>query len=73
MKCSHGAAIGRLDDDALFYLRQRGIGLAEARTLMTQGFGMEITETIEDEALASAVQTVARERIEQAIGAGESS
>ncbi len=40
---------------------------------MTQGFGMEITETIEDEALASAVQTVARERIERAIGAGESS
>ncbi len=73
VKCSHGAAIGRLDDDALFYLRQRGIGAAEARILMTQGFGMEITETIEDEALASAVQTVARERIERAIGAGESS
>lgn len=36
--CSHGAAIGDLDADALFYLRSRGIPLAQARALLTEAF-----------------------------------
>ncbi|MGE3623508.1 MAG: Fe-S cluster assembly protein SufD [Bdellovibrionales bacterium] len=43
--CSHGAAIGALDDNALFYLRSRGIGEDEARALLIRGF---IGETIDD-------------------------
>jgi len=46
VRCSHGAAIGRLDDNMLFYLRQRGIGLADARALLTYGFGSEVIETM---------------------------
>jgi Fe-S cluster assembly protein SufD len=38
VKCSHGATIGRLDPDALFFLRSRGIPLNEARALLIQGF-----------------------------------
>lgn len=38
VKCSHGATIGRLDADALFFLRSRGIPLNEARALLIQGF-----------------------------------
>lgn len=38
VKCNHGATVGREDPLALFYLRQRGIPLAEARTLLLEGF-----------------------------------
>jgi Fe-S cluster assembly protein SufD len=38
VKCSHGATVGRLDVDALFFLRARGIPEAEARALLIQGF-----------------------------------
>jgi Fe-S cluster assembly protein SufD len=42
VKCSHGAAVGQLDKDALFYLRSRGLGEAEARSLLTQAFANEV-------------------------------
>ncbi|MEJ2442755.1 MAG: SufD family Fe-S cluster assembly protein [Exilibacterium sp.] len=38
VQCSHGASIGQLDEQALFYLRSRGIGLREARHLLLHGF-----------------------------------
>jgi Fe-S cluster assembly protein SufD len=46
VRCTHGAAVGRLDDDALFYLRSRGIPLASARTMLVAGFAAEIVDTI---------------------------
>ena len=46
VKCSHGATVGRLDDDALFYLRSRGIDGAEARQMLTSAFAAEITDTL---------------------------
>ena len=42
VRCSHGASIGRLDEDALFYLRSRGIGESAARDLLTRGFAAEV-------------------------------
>jgi Fe-S cluster assembly protein SufD len=42
VKCSHGNAIGRLDENALFYLRSRGIPLETARSLLTYAFANEI-------------------------------
>lgn len=39
--CMHGATVGQLDQDALFYLRSRGIGVETARSLMTYAFGSE--------------------------------
>jgi len=38
VRCTHGAAVGRLDDDALFYLRTRGIGVREARAMLLRAF-----------------------------------
>jgi Fe-S cluster assembly protein SufD len=38
VKCTHGAAVGQLDDDAVFYLRSRGLGLAEARRMLIHAF-----------------------------------
>ena len=41
VKCTHGAAIGQLDDDAMFYLRARGIPEVEARSLLIHAFAGE--------------------------------
>jgi Fe-S cluster assembly protein SufD len=46
VKCTHGAAIGQLDDDALFYLRARGIALAEARALLIHAFAGQVLDGI---------------------------
>jgi Fe-S cluster assembly protein SufD len=47
VKCTHGAAIGKTDDTAVFYLRSRGIPFAEARDLMVYAFASEVLERIE--------------------------
>lgn len=47
VKCSHGATIGDLDEQALFYLRARGIPLAEARALLIGAFVAETVEAVE--------------------------
>jgi Fe-S cluster assembly protein SufD len=49
VKCSHGATIGDLDSDALFYLRARGLGEAEARALLIEAFVRELIDAIEGE------------------------
>jgi Fe-S cluster assembly protein SufD len=46
VRCTHGATVGRLDDDALFYLRSRGIPLTQSRGLLVSGFIAEIVDTI---------------------------
>jgi len=46
VKCTHGSTVGPLDPTALFYLRSRGLGVEEARGLLTYGFGAEILDRI---------------------------
>jgi len=46
VRCSHGASIGQLDQDALFYLKTRGVGERVARRMLIRGFASEITEAI---------------------------
>lgn len=49
VKCAHGAAVGDLDRDSLFYLRARGIGEAEARALLVHAFLEEVIDQIADD------------------------
>ncbi len=51
VKCSHGSTVGRLDDDALFFLRARGLSEPDARGLLTEGFAAEVTERLPSRAL----------------------
>ena len=44
VKCTHGAAVGQLDEDALFYLRARGLPLTDARRLLVQAFAGEVLD-----------------------------
>lgn len=46
VKCTHGAAIGQLDDEALFYLRSRGLGGIEARRLLVRAFAADLLERV---------------------------
>ncbi|TMA09640.1 MAG: Fe-S cluster assembly protein SufD [Deltaproteobacteria bacterium] len=46
VKCSHASTIGRLDENALFYLRSRGLGLETARALLTYAFASEVVNQI---------------------------
>jgi Fe-S cluster assembly protein SufD len=47
VRCVHGATVGRLDDDALFYLRSRGVPLDVARAMLVEAFGREVLDGIE--------------------------
>lgn len=51
VKCSHGATTGQLDDEALFYLRARGIGETVARSLLNHAFAADVIEQVENETL----------------------
>ncbi|MCY1074759.1 Fe-S cluster assembly protein SufD [Archangium lansingense] len=46
VKCAHGATVGRLDEQALFYLRSRGISRAEAESLLTHAFATEVVGAV---------------------------
>ncbi len=51
VKCSHGATTGQLDDEALFYLRARGIGEKTARALLNHAFAADVIDQIENAAV----------------------
>ncbi len=46
VRCSHGCTIGQLDEDALFYMRARGIGKKEARALLMYAFANTVLESV---------------------------
>ncbi|HEV2614294.1 MAG TPA: Fe-S cluster assembly protein SufD [Gammaproteobacteria bacterium] len=51
VKCTHGATIGQLDDEALFYLRSRGLSEEASRDILIQAFGNKVLQCISDEQL----------------------
>jgi Fe-S cluster assembly protein SufD len=55
VKCSHGSTVGQLDRDALFYLRSRGIGSAEAQRLLCYAFASEVVSRVRIAPLRSAL------------------
>jgi Fe-S cluster assembly protein SufD len=56
VKCTHGAAIGQLDDDAIFYLRARGLTYFEARDMLIHAFAGDILDRIKIDGLRSALE-----------------
>lgn len=56
VKCKHGATIGQIDEEALFYLRSRGIERHEAMHILLEGFTLEIIQRIADPTLKQHVQ-----------------
>jgi Fe-S cluster assembly protein SufD len=62
VKCTHGATVGRIDELALFYMRSRGIGPAQAKRLLTYAFAADVLEKIELESLKEALEAQVLER-----------
>ncbi len=56
VKCTHGAAIGQIDEDAIFYLRARGLTLAEARDMLIHAFAGEILDRVQLQPLKQALE-----------------
>ena len=61
--CAHGNTVGALDEDALFYARQRGIPEPEARALLTEAFIGEVVDRIEHEGAREVVRAWATGRL----------
>jgi Fe-S cluster assembly protein SufD len=63
VKCTHGAAVGRLDEDAVFYLRSRGVPHLAARGLLIYAFANEMVERLRLEPLRSRVEKLVAHRL----------
>jgi Fe-S cluster assembly protein SufD len=63
VKCSHGATIGQLDSDALFYLQSRGINKREARLMLMFGFAHEVIQNIKIEPLRERMDNLVMQRL----------
>lgn len=63
VKCSHGSTVGQLDDNALFYMQQRGIPADEARHLLMYAFAGEVIENIKIEALRDRLHMLVEKRL----------
>ncbi|HEV7230773.1 MAG TPA: Fe-S cluster assembly protein SufD [Bacteroidia bacterium] len=63
VKCSHGSSTGQIDENALFYLRARGIGTESARALLLIAFAKDVINTIRIDALRLHVESLIEERL----------
>jgi Fe-S cluster assembly protein SufD len=63
VKCSHGATVGRLNDDALFYMQSRGINKREALLMLMYGFAHEVIRNIKVEALQERMDNLVMQRL----------
>lgn len=64
VKCSHGSTTGQLDEEAIFYLRARGLSDATARQLMVGAFVGEVFEKIENESVVTRIHEILDERFD---------
>ncbi len=64
VKCTHGATIGRLDDEAMFYLRSRGLSREAARNILTYAFASEIVDRIGVPAVREKLDDRLKKRLE---------
>ncbi len=65
VRCTHGSTVGQLDDDAIFYLRSRGIGEEAARSLLTYAFASDVVERIKVDAVRKDLEELLFSRLPQ--------
>lgn len=63
VKCSHGSTIGQIDEEALFYLRARGVSHADARNMLIYAFASEIVDRMKVEPVKDAIRAAMFQRI----------
>ena len=72
VKCTHGAAVGQMDDEAIFYLRARGLSLDEARNLLIHAFAGDVLNKMPLEPLRTRVEAVLLQQLSRAGRPGRS-
>jgi Fe-S cluster assembly protein SufD len=65
VKCTHGATVGQLEEEHIFYLRARGIGLEQARRMLVHAFASDIVNRISIEAIRNELDDLFYERFER--------
>jgi Fe-S cluster assembly protein SufD len=65
VKCSHGCTTGQLDEDAMFYLRARGLSKTSARAMLLYAFAIEVIESVKLEPLKNYLEEIISERLHQ--------
>ena len=63
VKCSHGATIGQMDENALFYLRTRGISEKQAKTLLMYAFANDVVRNVHLESLREYLENIIKRRL----------
>jgi len=64
VKCTHGATIGEMDDDAIFYLRARGLDTKTARRMLMHGFAGEIVDRVQHDGIREELDELVWNRLE---------
>ena len=62
VKCSHGATIGQLNEDSLFYLKSRGIGEEKAKAILIHAFASDVVKTIKVEQVKNYLEEILEKR-----------
>ncbi|NUN68749.1 MAG: Fe-S cluster assembly protein SufD [Bacteroidetes bacterium] len=70
VKCTHGAAVGGMNETHSFYLKTRGISEGSARGILTVGFAAEVTQKIDDPVLRRFVDTIVVDHLRRKFGTG---
>ncbi|MFW0078060.1 MAG: SufD family Fe-S cluster assembly protein, partial [Coxiella endosymbiont of Dermacentor silvarum] len=63
VKCTHGATVGQLDNEVLFYLRSRGIGRSKAEYLLAYAFASEIVKKLPHKVIANRIHQRIKKRL----------
>jgi Fe-S cluster assembly protein SufD len=65
VRCTHGATIGQLDAESLFYMQSRGIGKRDARNLLTYAFAQDIVDRVKVQALRDSLERILFEKFHE--------
>lgn len=65
VRCGHGATVGQLDEEAVYYMRSRGVGEREARRMQLEGFAADITGRCTEGGFCELVAGAAKERMDE--------
>ncbi len=63
LKCSHGATVGQLDEDAIFYMNSRGIGRLEASRFLSRGFAQDVISSVKTEEVGRIIEAIVESRL----------
>ena len=65
VKCSHGATIGQLDNDAMFYLKSRGIGVDVVKAILIHAFASDVVRYIKIDAVRNYVEGILKKKFHE--------